>query len=75
MIREMIELAEEIYARGNNPNLSPEANGEEFRDFAVRLGYLIEDVGMAIRKYQEKLEQQSFHIRHLQNKIKELTEE
>lgn len=74
MIREMIELAEEIYARGSNPNLNPEANGEEFKDFAIRLGHLIEEVGMAIRKYQEKLEQQAFYIRKLENQIKDLNE-
>lgn len=75
MIKELIQLAEEMYARGHNPNLDPEANATEFRDFAVRLGHQIEEVGMQMRRYQERLEQQAFHIRHLQNKIKELTDD
>lgn len=72
MIRDMIQLAEEIFARGHNPDLDPQANAAEFREFAIRLGNLIEEVGMAIRKYQERIEQQSFYIRKLENEIKDL---
>ena len=75
MIRDLIQLAEEIYARGHNPNLDPEANAAEFREFAVRLGYQIEELGAQMMRYQERIEQQTFLVRHLQNKIKELTEE
>ncbi len=75
MIREMIQLAEDMYSRGHNPNLDPEANADDFREFAVRLGHMIEDVGMAIRRYQEKVEQQAFYIKKLENQIKELKEE
>lgn len=75
MIRDLIQLAEEIYARGHNPNLDPEANAAEFREFAIRLGHQIEEIGMQMRRYQERLEQQAFHIRHLQNRIKELTDD
>lgn len=75
MIKDMIALAEEMYARGHNPNLDPEANATEFREFAIRLGHQIEEMGMQMRRYQEKLEQQAFHIRHLQNRIKELTDD
>lgn len=75
MIRELIQLAEEIYARGLNPNMDPIANGEDFKDYAVRLGHLIEEVGHAIRRYQERIEQQAFYIRRLENQIKELKDE
>lgn len=75
MIRDLIQLAEEIYARGHNPSLDPEANGADFREFAIRLGHQIEEIGMQMRRYQERLEQQAFHIRHLQNRIKELTDD
>lgn len=72
MIRDLIELAEEMYARGHNPNLSPEANAEEFKDFAIRLGHQIEEIGTAMRQYQERLERQAFAIKRLENEIKEL---
>ena len=75
MIKDLIQIAEDMYARGHNPNLDPEANAAEFREFAIKLGHQIEEVGMQMRRYQEKLEQQSFHIQHLQNRIKELTDE
>jgi hypothetical protein len=75
MIKELIQLAEEIYARGHNPNLDPEANAVEFKEFAIRLGHLIEECGMTLRRYQERVEQQSFYIKKLENRIKELTEE
>jgi hypothetical protein len=75
MIRELIELAEEMYARGHNPNLDPVANGEDFKTFAIRLGHKIEEVGHTLRRYQERLEQQAFHIKHLQNRIKELEQD
>ncbi len=75
MIREMIQLAEDMYSRGHNPNLDPIANGDDFKEFAIRLGNMIEDVGMAIRRYQEKVEQQAFYIKKLENQIKELKEE
>ena len=75
MIRDLIQLAEDMYARGHNPNLDPEANASELKEFAIRLGHQIEEVGMQMRRYQEKLEQQAFHIRHLQNRIKELTDD
>ena len=75
MIKDLIQIAEDMYARGHNPNLDPEENAAEFREFAIKLGHQIEEVGMQMRRYQEKLEQQAFHIRHLQNKIKELTDE
>ena len=72
MIRDLIELAEEMYARGHNPNLSPEANAEEFKDFAIRLGHQIEELGTVMRQYQERLERQAFAIKRLENEIKEL---
>lgn len=75
MIREMIQLAEEMYARGHNPSTDLEANAAEFREFAIRLGHQIEDVGVQMLRYQERIEQLSFHIKHLQNKIKELSQE
>jgi len=75
MIRDMIQLAEDMYARGHNPCADPESNAAEFREFAIKLGHQIEDVGMQMRRYQERIEQLSFHIRHLQNKIKELSQE
>jgi len=75
MIRELIELAEEIYARGHNPNLDPQANGEDFKTFAVRLGHQIEEVGHALRRYQERLEQQAFYIKKLENQIKEMRDD
>lgn len=75
MIRDLIELAEEIYARGHNPHVDPEGNAAEFREFAIKLGHQIEEVGMQMRRYHDKIEQQDVHIRHLQNKIKELTQD
>lgn len=75
MIRDLIELAEEMYARGHNPNLSPEANAEEFKEFAIRLGHQIEELGTVMRQYQERLERQAFYIKRLENEIKDLKEE
>jgi len=75
VIRELIQLAEDMYARGHNPYMNPEANAEDLKEFAIRLGHMIEDVGMAIRRYQEKLEQQAFYIKKLENQIKELTDD
>lgn len=75
MIREMIQLAEDMYSRGHNPNLDPSANADDFKEFAIRLGHMIEDVGMAIRRYQEKVEQQAFYIKKLENQIKEMTDD
>jgi peptidoglycan hydrolase CwlO-like protein len=75
MIRDLIELAEEMYARGHNPSTDPEANAADFREFAIKLGHQIEDVGMQMRRYQEHIERLTFHINHLQNKIKELSGE
>lgn len=75
MIKDMIQLAEDMYARGHNPCLDPEANAAEFREFAIKLGHQIEEVGMQMYRYQERIEQLSFHIKHLQNKIKELTQD
>lgn len=75
MIRDLIQLAEEMYARGHNPSIDPESNAAEFREFAIRLGHQIEDVGVQMLRYQERIEQLSFHIKHLQNKIKELSQE
>ena len=75
MIREMIQLAEEIYARGHAPSQDPKLNGEDFKDFAVRLGHLIEECGMTLRRYQERVEQQAFYIKRLENQIKELRDD
>jgi hypothetical protein len=75
MIRELIELAEEMYARGHNPNLDPVANGEDFKTFAIRLGHRIEEVGQVLRRYQERLEQQAFYIKRLENQIKEMRDD
>ena len=75
MIREMIQLAEDMYSRGHNPNLDPIASAEELKDFAVRLGHLIEDAGMIIRRYQAKVEEQAFYIRRLENQLKELKDD
>lgn len=75
MIRDLIELAEEMYARGHNPNLSPEANAEEFKDFAIRLGHQIEELGTVMRQYQERLERQAFYIKRLENNIKEMKDD
>jgi hypothetical protein len=75
MIRELIELAEEMYARGHSPSQSPAANGEDFKTFAIRLGHQIEEVGHALRRYQERIEQQSFYIKRLENQIKEMRDD
>lgn len=72
MIRDLIELAEEMYARGHNPSPNPMAAGEELKDFAVRLGHQIEEIGTALRQYQERLERQAFYIKRLENNIKEM---
>lgn len=75
MIRDMIQLAEDMYARGHTPSADPESNAADFREFAIKLGHQIEEVGMQMRRYQERIEQQSAHINHLQNRIKELTQD
>lgn len=75
MIREMIQLAEEMYALGHNPYQDPSANGSDLQTFAIRLGHLIEECGMALRKYQERIEQQAFYIRKLENELKELKDQ
>ena len=75
MIRDLIELAEEMYARGHHPSPDPRAAGEELKDFAVRLGQQIEELGMAMRQYQERLERQAFYIKRLENEIKDLKEQ
>lgn len=74
MIRELIQLAEDMYARGHNPYQDPVAAGQELQDFAVRLGHLIEDVGATLRRYQERLEKQAFYIKKLENQIKEISD-
>ena len=74
MIRELIQLAEDIYARGHNPYQDPVATGQELQDFAVRLGHLIEECGMTLRRYQERVEQQAFYIKKLENQIKEIND-
>lgn len=75
MIREMIQLAEDLYARGHNPTHNPIEAGEELKDFAVRLGHLIEECGMTLRRYQERVEQQAFYIKRLENQIKEMRDD
>jgi len=75
MIRELIQLAEEIYARGHSPSHNPHEAGEELKDFAVRLGNLIEECGMTLRRYQERVEQQAFYIKRLENQIKEMRDD
>lgn len=72
MIRDLIELAEEMYARGHNPSPDPRMGGEELKEFAIRLGHQIEEIGTAMRQYQERLERQAFAIKRLENEIKEL---
>ena len=75
MIRDLIELAEEMYARGHHPSPDPRAAGEELKDFAVRLGHQIEELGTVLRQYQERLERQAFYIRRLENNIKEMKDD
>ena len=75
MIRDLIELAEEMYSRGHHPSPDPRAGGEELKEFAIRLGHQIEELGAAMRQYQERLERQAFHIKRLENEIKDLKEQ
>lgn len=75
MIRDLIELAEEMYARGHNPSPDPRMGGEELKEFAVRLGHQIEELGTVLRQYQEKLERQAFYIKRLENNIKEMKDD
>jgi hypothetical protein len=72
MLPELIELAEKIYARGENPYSAPDANAREFHDFGIELGHLIEEVGKTLNYYHHQILDQKMKMEKMQQYIKEL---
>jgi hypothetical protein len=75
MISDMIELAEEIYARSQTD--VNEENEEEkmwLEDFSIRMGIQIEDIGKFMYAMQENLRNRDARIRELEDEYRELQE-
>ena len=75
MLQELINLAEELYARGKDPYLAADANGAFMEEHAVKLGKMIEEVGKTLHYYHSKCQEQHDNRVWMQLKIKKLEEE
>jgi hypothetical protein len=70
MISDMIELAEEIYARSQTDITHD--NGEEkewMEEFSIRMGIQIEDIGKFMYAMQETLRNRDARIRELEDEL------
>jgi len=72
MIQELIELAEELYARGKNPYLAADANGEFMEKHAVKFGFLIEEIGKELQYMDCKCKEFYDAKMRLESRVKQL---
>lgn len=68
----LIELAEELYALGQNPFLDPNDNGSAMESLAVDFGQAIQETGEMILRYQKDIQELMDKIRWMSAKINEL---
>lgn len=69
MILRLIELAEEMYAVGQNPPLSSDSCGLMFEEFAIRLGNLTEEVGHTLHLQKDAIKDRDEHIKVLEHEL------
>jgi len=68
----LIELAEELYALGQNPFEDPNQNGDAMQDIAMELGQAIQETGNMVMRYQRDLKELTEKIQWMANRIIEL---
>ena len=68
----LIELAEELYALGQNPFDDSYENGEAMQDLAVDFGQAIQETGQMILRYQKDITELTEKIRWMAQRIIEL---
>lgn len=73
MISDMIELAEEIYARSQT-NITEENEEEKLwlEEFSIRMGIQIEDIGKFMYAIQETMRNRDARIRELEDELSKL---
>ena len=70
MISDMIELAEEIYARSQTDITHDNGIEKEWmEDFSIRMGIQIEDIGKFMYAMQENLRNRDARIRELEDEL------
>jgi uncharacterized coiled-coil protein SlyX len=68
----LIELAEELYALGQNPFEDSLQNGDAMQDIAMELGQAIQETGNMIMRYQKDIKDLTDKIQWMANRIIEL---
>jgi hypothetical protein len=68
----LIELAEELYALGQNPFEDSHENGEAMQDLAVDFGQAIQETGQMILRYQKDITELTDKIKWMAARIIEL---
>jgi vacuolar-type H+-ATPase subunit I/STV1 len=73
MIADMIELAEEIYARSQT-DITEENEQEKLwlEEFSIRMGIQIEDIGKFMYAIQETMRNRDARIRELEDELSKL---
>jgi vacuolar-type H+-ATPase subunit I/STV1 len=73
MIADMIELAEEVYARSQT-DITEENEQEKLwlEEFSIRMGIQIEDIGKFMYAIQETMRNRDARIRELENELSKL---
>lgn len=72
MIQELIDLAESLYARGKNPYLAADANGDFMEKHAIKLGILIEEVGKELQYMDSRCKEFYDAKVRLESRVKKL---
>lgn len=72
MINKLIELAEELYALGQNPFKNATENGDAMQDIAMELGQAIQETGDLFLKYQDDMAKMKDQMAWMNAKINEL---
>jgi hypothetical protein len=72
MINQLIELAEELYALGQNPFEEAYQNGDAMQALAMELGQCIQEVGDLFLKYQEDMAKMKDKMAWMSARINEL---
>lgn len=71
-MNQLIELAEELYALGQNPFEDATENGNAMQDLAMELGQCIQEVGDMFLKYQDDMAKMRDKMQWMANRIMEL---
>jgi len=68
----LIELAEELYALGQNPFEDIHRNADAMQDIAVDFGQAIQETGQMILRYQKDITELTDKIKWMADRIIEL---